>query len=75
MSPKMHRLPPTTRLRDTTIMLYNLRLRTTNRNQIARETGLSKTWLFTFGTGRMAAPSVNNVECLFVYLTGRELGL
>lgn len=63
----------TTRLRDRTIFLYNQRLDTVMRDDIAKATGLSRTWLFAFGRGEMSHPCVNNVECLYEYLTGTKL--
>ncbi len=69
------RLPPTTRLRDRTITLYNQRLTWSTRDTIARATGLSKTWLHNFGMGSLTHPSVNNVECLYEYLTGHKIEL
>lgn len=72
----MHRrLPPTTRLRDTTISLYNQHLDVYSRDEVAKATGLSRTWLFNFGAGVLTHPSVNNVECLYEYLTGRQIEL
>lgn len=70
------RLPTTTRLRDVTIALYNQRLSPDmNRDDIARATGLSRTWLLYFGRGTLTTPSVNNVECLYEFLTGRSIEL
>lgn len=65
----------TTRLRDRTIRLYNQQLHTLNRDEIAKATGLSRTWLFHFGRGEITHPSVNHVECLYVYLAGRPIEL
>lgn len=72
----MHRrLPATTRLRDRTIKLYNQHLDVYTREEVAKATGLSKTWLHHFGRGMLTHPSVNNVECLYVYLTGHPIEL
>jgi hypothetical protein len=71
----IRRTPPTTRLRDTTIALYNQRLKTSTRDEIAAASGLSRTWLLNFGRGSLPFPSVNNVECLYEYLTGRQIEL
>lgn len=69
------RMPATTRLRDQTIVLYNQHLDVYSREEVAVATGLSKTWLFHFGRGLISHPSVNNVECLYEYLTGRRIEL
>lgn len=72
------RLPATTRLRDITIVLLNQTIRDCPRGrlkEIEQDTGLSRTWLIYFGRGDLSMPSVNNVECLYEYLSGRSIEL
>lgn len=42
-------------------------------HDIARVTDIPANWLWQFANGRIPDPSVNRVEQLFVYLTGKTL--
>lgn len=41
--------------------------------QIYRETGLTPNWLSLLAQGKIAEPSVNKIQKLYEYLTGRPL--
>lgn len=43
--------------------------------KIASDTGLGEPWLARFKSSQDYDPSVNRVETLYVYLSGRELKL
>jgi hypothetical protein len=43
--------------------------------QIAEGAGVSLDWLKSYATGRVASPGVDNVEKVWTFLSGKELGL
>lgn len=52
-------------------------LRNDKRNipQIHRETGIPFYWLREFRLGRIPNPSANRVEIIYMYITGKAIGL
>lgn len=51
------------------------RPRTLELKQIAQETGIGFSWLRMFSAGNIKDPSVNTVERLYRYLSGKDLEL
>jgi len=41
--------------------------------EVAKETGLTYSWIVSFASGRMANPSVNRVQLLFEFLSGEKI--
>jgi transcriptional regulator with XRE-family HTH domain len=62
-------------LRNHTLYLARVRPRNITIEKIANVTGLSETWLKKFCAGQIEEPSVNKIETLYVYLTGKQLEL
>ena len=62
-----------TRLRDRTLYLVQERPARIKLTRIARDTGLPLSWLSAFTRGEIDEPSVCRIECLYEYLTGKQL--
>ena len=60
-------------LNDRTFQLLRDRPRYLSIKRIARETGLSESWLRHYATGSARAPDVDCVETRSIYFTGRTL--
>lgn len=43
--------------------------------QLAQEAGVNLDWLKSFSSNRMKTPTVDNVERVYTYLSGKELEL
>lgn len=66
---------PRSRLYETTIRLLTNRPITLTLKQISDETGLPEGWLLSIVSRPHVRPSVDRVECLYSYLTGKSLEL
>lgn len=71
--PKYKDETPTQSLHRTTLELLKSAGETTF--DVASATGLSYSWLCTFAADQMRNPSVNKVQKLYEYLTGKPLKL
>ena len=63
------------KLRAKVLELLDNRPRTVTLKDIAEGSGLPEAWLKTFAAGKIADPSVNRVETLYTYLTGKPLNV
>ena len=66
---------PESTLKKRTIELFATLPRSISNLEVARETGLSATWIQDFVHGRILDPSVNKVEHLYNYLSKKQLEL
>ena len=64
-----------TSLRDKTLELLLNRPFTKKYKDIEAETGLPEGWLKSFAAGYSKTPSVNRIETLYTYLSGKVLAL
>lgn len=64
---------PRSRLLEVTLELLRNRPINKTLDKISADTGLGTDWLSTFQNERAISPSVNHVECLYRYLTGKHL--
>lgn len=55
--------------------LLNDRPRSVTFAKIQKETGLTESWLKMVASGSIKDPSVNLVEKLYVYLSGKQMGV
>lgn len=62
-----------TTLRDETLRLLADRPARITFKRISKDTGLPESWLSMFGNGSINDPSVNRIETLYEYLTGRSI--
>ncbi|WP_139020493.1 hypothetical protein [Citromicrobium sp. JLT1363] len=63
----------TPRLRAKVLKIIEERPRTVTLKDIAEGADVPLAWLKTFAAGNIGDPSVNRVEVLYVYLTGKSL--
>ena len=61
------------RLHERTLHLLHSRPTPMTIKLIADETGINIDWIRKFSSGKISDPSVNTVEHLYEFLTGREL--
>lgn len=64
-----------TSLRDKTLELLLNRPFTKKYKDIESDTGLPEGWLKSFAKGQSTSPSVNRIETLYTYLSGKALKL
>lgn len=64
---------PSTRLRDRTLKLLRDLPRHITLKEVADACDLQHSWLTAFVRGEIEHPSVNRIECLYEYLTGKKL--
>jgi hypothetical protein len=61
------------RLRDKVLTLLEERPRSLTLKDVAEGSGLPEAWLKSFASRKINDPSVNRVETLYTYLTGKPL--